>query len=602
MATMSVYEVQLTRVDGTFGVDLTTHQTAGGGECAVLVEAVDEGGEAAEMGVVPGDELVAIGAVEVAGRGIAGVEEALSEIERLSREQGQAVFTWRLQGHVELDDHVEQLRDMESQFVQALARSSSLDAAGRAEAERSLAEVRAEISLCTSAGPPDAAADLADLAEPPPLPTAQKARRGGRPEAAAAEPASASAADESAAGLLDAVDVSPSDTTEFLEMESLAAEQVKRAASAPGPAAAAAPAPLPEEDAAALEDARACGADALRLAHRLQVLATRSTGGAQRSAALQAFTALGAELTPALLHLAQLAEQLGAAPSVPPTAALSTAAQRGGEAAAGSPRRRPEPCAAAASAVPRPAAPPISSISLTPLSSADAAPVLQMSSDESDAEVVLGRRRFGLPNDPKIPREHVRLFRKAASPDEAGDTGVWALQTLGKITALVERGLGLKGKQTVPRAPDGSLVRTPATPRRTSAAPPDRVRMLSRLFVTETFCTSERKTTLTRCGSPSGSRPGRRDVLRPLPPNQSRMSRRLRRPKARRNRERSHAPRSARRPKRSRARRWLRMVTQQRLLRRQPGRRGRSQRGSRAGRAQPSPAGCPSSKRHGGGF
>ena len=524
---MSVYEVQLTRVDGTFGVDLTTHQTAGGGECAVLVEAVDEGGEAAEMGVVPGDELVAIGAVEVAGRGIAGVEEALSEIERLSREQGQAVFTWRLQGHVELDDHVEQLRDMESQFVQALARSSSLDAAGRAEAERSLAEVRAEIDLCTSAGPPDAAADLADLAdlaEPPPLPTAQKARRGGRPEAAeaaAAEPASASAADESAAGLLDAVDVSPSDTTEFLEMESLAAEQVKRAASAPGPAAAAAAAPPPEEDAAALEDARACGADALRLAHRLQVLATRSTGGEERSAALQAFTALGAELTPALLHLAQLAEQLGAAPSVPPTAALSTAAhQRGAEAAAGSPRRRPEPSAAAASAVPRPAAPPISSISLTPLSSADAAPVLQMSSDESDAEVVLGRRRFGLPNDPKIPREHVRLFRTAASPDEAGGTGVWALQTLGKITALVERGLGLKGRQTVPRAPDGSLVQTPATPRRTSAAPPDRVRMLSRLFVTETFCTSERKTTLSRCGSLSGNRPGRRDVLRPLPPNQ----------------------------------------------------------------------------------
>lgn len=66
------------------------------------------------------------------------------------------------------------------------------------------------------------------------------------------------------------------------------------------------------------------------------------------------------------------------------------------------------------------------------------------------AECILGRGLHGLPIDLKLPREHVRLFYISNSEKDASGVSVngalqasqipgWAVQTLGKAAALVER-------------------------------------------------------------------------------------------------------------------------------------------------------------------
>lgn len=89
---------------------------------------------------------------------------------------------------------------------------------------------------------------------------------------------------------------------------------------------------------------------------------------------------------------------------------------------------------------------------------------------KAGVERILGRGLHGLPVDPKLPREHIRLFYDCNSdkhvslpspPDcnlQACEAPGWAVQTLGKAAALVERttsdsGIDDKQQLPVPLAP-----------------------------------------------------------------------------------------------------------------------------------------------------
>ena len=87
------YEVTLERVDGTFGIDLTTLDEVGGAR--VLVSAV-EGQSATHRQVMAGDEVLAVASVDVTSRGLEGVASALAEIVRLEELNGTTSFTWKL--------------------------------------------------------------------------------------------------------------------------------------------------------------------------------------------------------------------------------------------------------------------------------------------------------------------------------------------------------------------------------------------------------------------------------------------------------------------------------------------------------------------------
>ena len=87
------YEVALERSSGSFGIDLTTLDEVGGAR--ILVSSVD-GQSAAHTRVMTGDEVLSVASVDVASRGLEGLAAAVAEIDRVEELYGATSFTWRL--------------------------------------------------------------------------------------------------------------------------------------------------------------------------------------------------------------------------------------------------------------------------------------------------------------------------------------------------------------------------------------------------------------------------------------------------------------------------------------------------------------------------
>lgn len=409
------YEVTLERVDGSFGIDLTTLDEVGGAR--VLVSAV--GGQSpSHRQVMAGDEVLAVAGVDVTSRGLEGVASALAEIVRLEELSGTTSFTWKLR---------RSQPTMDAAHVAPWPASS-------AAADRDFLEME---SLASEQALPhatlqdsDASVDVGGTA------TKSKATE------LELEPALACSKPEP-------------------EPEPAHARESSANAKMYG-----APRGQGADDNIAATAVSVRVSEAAQLGRQLLscVSAISLTTTTEPPASVQVLHDVCAQLTPLLKRLLQLSEQheLADESKAAATGGLAENMQNGtgSRQSERRPRLTKQTCEQPGVVLTLSTA--RSSSQVRERRQGQGREVLRLTG-KAGVERILGRGLHGLPVDPKLPREHIRLFFNCnsdkhvsfSSPPSSNlhEAPGWAAQTLGKTAALVERttsNSGIEDKQQLP--------------------------------------------------------------------------------------------------------------------------------------------------------
>ena len=424
------YEVALERVEGSFDIDLTTLDEVDGAR--ILVSSVD-GQSAAHRQVMTGDEVLSVASVDVASRGLEGVATAVAEIERLEELYGATSFTWRLRRSQPAID---------AGRVPPWGTSSVHDDSDFLEME-SLASERSQ------ATPQDNVLELEPEPEPEPEPEL-------KPESAR-EPSAENVAMcilpreqsgvEHAAVLVHVTEASRLAGLLLRSVSELTLATINE---------------LPVTDESTIDRETACPNDSSNAAY-IPLTGVLPAGESLHDLCVQ--------LTPLLKRLLRHREQHGFSDS-PLKATTTDGLAENAQASCGSDKNDAPAVVHEANGIAgRPRLPQrkcqTPNVVLT-LTTTTFDPQGQERRPEqgqehhqgremlrlagkAGVERVLGRGLYGLPVDPKLPRQHIRLFfgcdsdrggasspRLDGSPKTSEAPG-WAVQTLGKTAALVER-------------------------------------------------------------------------------------------------------------------------------------------------------------------